>query len=81
MASLSRSALLPQCSSCIRRVARQPLDGRTPLQLQQQQIRTISKAAKEAERNIVVKLLKDVPRYGRAGMADRRSAALGNGRG
>lgn len=81
MASLSRSALLPQCSSCIRRVVRQNLDGRTP-QLQQQQIRTISKAAKEAERNIVVKLLKDVPRYGRAGMAERRSAALGNnGRG
>lgn len=32
-------------------------------------MRGISKAAKEAERNIVVKLLKDVPRYGRAGMA------------
>jgi hypothetical protein len=42
------------------------LDGRAP----QQQIRSISKAAKEAERNIVVKLLKDVPRYGRAGMAE-----------
>ena len=28
-----------------------------------------SGSAKEAERNIVVKLLKDVPRYGRAGMA------------
>jgi hypothetical protein len=65
MASLSRSALLPQCNSCIRRIARQNLDGRAP----QQQIRGISKAAKEAERNIVVKLLKDVPRYGRAGMA------------
>ncbi|KAF2997574.1 hypothetical protein E8E13_002000 [Curvularia kusanoi] len=64
MASLSRSALLPQCSSCIRRVARQSLDGRAPVQ---QQTRSISKAAKEAERNIVVKLLKDVPRYGRAG--------------
>lgn len=66
MASLSRPALLPQCTSCIRRVARQSLDGRAP---QQQQIRSISKAAKEAERNIVVKLLKDVPRYGRAGTA------------
>tara|TARA_R110002003_G_scaffold39_8_gene2461 strand:- start:1633 stop:1902 length:270 start_codon:yes stop_codon:yes gene_type:complete len=32
------------------------------------QTRSISKKAKEAERNIVVKLLKDVPRYGRAGM-------------
>lgn len=32
-----------------------------------QQIRSISKKAKEAERNIVVKLLKDVPRFGRAG--------------
>ena len=64
MASLSRSALLPQCTSCIRRVTRQNLDARAP----QQQIRSISKAAKEAERNIVVKLLKDVPRYGRAGM-------------
>jgi hypothetical protein len=70
MASLSRSSLLPQCSSCIRRVARQSqsLDSRAPLHLQQQ-TRSISKAAKEAERNIVVKLLKDVPRYGRAGMA------------
>lgn len=68
MASLSRSSLLPQCSSCIRRVARQSLslDSRAPLQ---QQTRSISKAAKEAERNIVVKLLKDVPRYGRAGRA------------
>lgn len=70
MASLSRSSLLPQCSSCIRRVTRQSLslglDSRAPLQ---QQTRSISKAAKEAERNIVVKLLKDVPRYGRAGMA------------
>ncbi|UPX14680.1 uncharacterized protein EKO05_0005155 [Ascochyta rabiei] len=58
MASLSRSALLPQCTSCLRmrRVARP-----------QQQTRSLSKAAKEAERNIVVKLLKDVPRYGRAG--------------
>lgn len=71
MASLSRSTLLPQCSSCIRRVARLNLDGRAP----QQQVRTISKAAKEAERNIVVKLLKDVPRYGRAGMAAHRRAA------
>lgn len=69
MASLSRSALLPQCTSCIRRIARQSLDGRAP----QQQIRSISKAAKEAERNIVVKLLKDVPRYGRAGMAEDTS--------
>ncbi|RMZ71701.1 ribosomal l9 rnase h1 [Pyrenophora seminiperda CCB06] len=32
-----------------------------------QQTRNISKKAKEAERNIIVKLLKDVPRYGRAG--------------
>lgn len=32
-----------------------------------QQTRNISKKAKEAERNIVVKLLKDVPRFGRAG--------------
>jgi hypothetical protein len=32
-----------------------------------QQTRSISKKAKEAERNIIVKLLKDVPRFGRAG--------------
>jgi hypothetical protein len=62
MASLSRSALLPQCSSCVRRVARRSLDAGP-----HQQTRTISKAAKEAERNIVVKLLKDVPKFGRAG--------------
>jgi len=62
MASLRGSALLPQCTSCIRRVTRQNLDVRGP-----QQIRNISKKAKEAERNIIVKLLKDVPRFGRAG--------------
>jgi hypothetical protein len=46
----------------VRQVARRSLQAGG-----QQQIRTISKAAKEAERNIVVKLLKDVPKFGRAG--------------
>jgi hypothetical protein len=54
--------LLPQCTSCIRRVTRQNLDVWGG-----QQTRNISKKAKEAERNIIVKLLKDVPRFGRAG--------------
>ncbi|KAH6419307.1 hypothetical protein HBI14_092320 [Parastagonospora nodorum] len=62
MASVSRSSLLPQCTSCLRRVAQQNLGG-----WGSQQARSISKKAKEEERNIVVKLLKDVPRYGRAG--------------
>lgn len=62
MASLRTSTLLPQCTSCIRRVTRQNLGGSAS-----QQTRNISKKAKEAERNIVVKLLKDVPRFGRAG--------------
>ncbi|KAF2828576.1 hypothetical protein CC86DRAFT_346913 [Ophiobolus disseminans] len=62
MASISRSSLLPQCTSCVRRFTRQNLDA-----WGSQQTRNISKKAKEAERNIVVKLLKDVPRYGRAG--------------
>ncbi|KAL6711135.1 hypothetical protein ACN47E_005666 [Coniothyrium glycines] len=62
MASTRTPALLPQCSSCIRRLTRRQLDGWAP-----QQTRHISKKAKEAERNIVVKLLKDVPRFGRAG--------------
>jgi hypothetical protein len=62
MASLNRSSLLPQCTSCIRRITWQNLDVGGP-----QQTRGISKKAKEAERNIVVQLLKDVPRYGRAG--------------
>ncbi|EDU51232.1 ribosomal protein l9 rnase h1 [Pyrenophora tritici-repentis] len=62
MASFRGSALLPQCTSCIRRVTRQNLDAWGP-----QQTRNISKKAKEAERNIIVKLLKDVPRFGRAG--------------
>jgi hypothetical protein len=68
MASLSRSSLLPQCTSCIRRSTRHNVDawGR-------QQTRDISKKAKEAERNIVVKLLKDVPRYGRAGMCGKHN--------
>lgn len=64
MATLGRSSLLPQCTSCIRRLTRQNLDAWAP---QLQQTRGLSKKAKEAERNIVVKLLKDVPRYGRAG--------------
>ncbi|KAF9740268.1 hypothetical protein PMIN06_010409 [Paraphaeosphaeria minitans] len=62
MASTIRPSLLPQCTSCIRRVTRRGLD-----QWGQQQTRNISKAAKEAERNIVVKLREDIPRYGRAG--------------
>jgi hypothetical protein len=37
----------------------------------QQQVRCKSKAAKEAERDIIVKLLKDTPRYGRAGIMIR----------
>ncbi|KAH9871728.1 hypothetical protein J1614_005984 [Plenodomus biglobosus] len=64
MASLrTASALLPQCTSCIRRVVRQQQLDVWPTQ----QTRTLSKKAKEDERNIIVKLLKDVPRYGRAG--------------
>ncbi|KAF2473323.1 uncharacterized protein BDR25DRAFT_257691 [Lindgomyces ingoldianus] len=53
MASLARPTLLPQCASCMRRAV--------------QQVRSKSKAAREAERNIVVKLRRDVPRFGRAG--------------
>lgn len=65
MASIAKPSLLPQCSSCVRRVTRLGLDRWG----QRQQTRNISKAAKEAERNIVVKLLHDIPRFGRAGMA------------
>lgn len=61
--SLRTSALLPQCTSCIRRVARHQSGFGVP-----QSTRSISKKAKEDERNIVVQLLKDVPSYGRAGM-------------
>ncbi|KAF2191238.1 hypothetical protein K469DRAFT_622729 [Zopfia rhizophila CBS 207.26] len=64
MASVARSSLLPQCASCMRRVTRRGWDAWRPFQ---QQIRSKSKAAKEAEHNIVVKLLQDVPRFGRAG--------------
>ncbi|KAF2687549.1 hypothetical protein K458DRAFT_441293 [Lentithecium fluviatile CBS 122367] len=64
MASSARPSLLPQCSSCIRRVTRLGVDAWRP---QQQQVRNKSKAAREAERNIIVKLLQDVPRFGRAG--------------
>ncbi|KAF2852337.1 hypothetical protein T440DRAFT_392715 [Plenodomus tracheiphilus IPT5] len=62
MASLRTSVLLPQCTSCIRRATRQQLDVWGT-----QQTRLLTKKAKEAERNIVVKLLKDIPKYGRAG--------------
>lgn len=72
MASLSTSVLRPQCTSCIRRITRQGLDVWAPLQ----QVRSISKKAKEAERNIVVKLLQDVPRFGRAGMEADTSQGL-----
>ncbi|KAF1978609.1 hypothetical protein BU23DRAFT_550025 [Bimuria novae-zelandiae CBS 107.79] len=60
MASIPRPSLLPQCWSCIRRVTRLGLHP-------QGQTRNLTKAAKEAERNIVVKLLQDIPRFGRAG--------------
>ncbi|KAH8732515.1 hypothetical protein GQ44DRAFT_602853 [Phaeosphaeriaceae sp. PMI808] len=63
MASLTRSSLLPQCTSCVRQLSRENLDV-----WGSRQTRNISKKAKEAERNIVVKLLKNVPRYGRAGV-------------
>ncbi|KAF2262793.1 hypothetical protein CC78DRAFT_497879 [Lojkania enalia] len=63
MASLRTPALLPQCSSCVRKVTRQTWDVRGSLQ----QARSKTKAAREAERNIIVKLLQDVPKFGRAG--------------
>ncbi|KAH7139296.1 hypothetical protein B0J11DRAFT_546762 [Dendryphion nanum] len=64
MTSLGKSSLLPQCTSCTRRITRLGWEAwRAPLQ----QVRHVSKAAKEAERNIVVKLLKDIPKFGRAG--------------
>ena len=69
MVSLDRTMLLPQCASCIRRVTRLSLNAR-PLPLQQ--IRSKSKAARDAERNVVVKLRMDVPRFGRAGGLDQR---------
>jgi hypothetical protein len=69
MASLDRTVLLPQCASCIRRVTRLSLNAR-PLSLPLQQIRSKSKAARDAERNVVVKLRTDVPRFGRAGRLD-----------
>lgn len=56
----ARPALLPQCPSCVRRVM---AGAWSPLQ----QTRSISKAAKATERNVTVKLLADVPRFGRAG--------------
>lgn len=62
MASLRGLVAFPQCTACLRRAALQNLDARG-----MQQTRSISKKAKEAERNIVVKLLQDVPRFGRAG--------------
>ncbi|PVH97026.1 hypothetical protein DM02DRAFT_616790 [Periconia macrospinosa] len=64
MASLfaARPALLPQCPSCVRRVTKFGLTG-----VVQQQTRHKSKAARELERLITVKLLHDFPKYGRAG--------------
>ncbi|KAF2712270.1 hypothetical protein K504DRAFT_400938 [Pleomassaria siparia CBS 279.74] len=65
MASLERMVLLPQCASCVRRVTRLSLNTRAFAPLQQ--VRSKTKSAKEAERNVVVKLRMDVPRFGRAG--------------
>ncbi|KAF2730815.1 hypothetical protein EJ04DRAFT_444328 [Polyplosphaeria fusca] len=68
MAALGSSALLPQCASCIRRVTRLAWDAGRPLQQVRTKTKTAkTKAAKEAERNIVVKLRKDVRKFGRAG--------------
>ncbi|KAF2280309.1 uncharacterized protein EI97DRAFT_447854 [Westerdykella ornata] len=66
MASLGRTAVLPHCTACTRQMTRLRWGEMPPLQ-PLQQIRCISKAAKEEERYIVVKLLKDKRRWGRAG--------------
>ncbi|CAI6339970.1 unnamed protein product [Periconia digitata] len=58
---VARPALLPQCPSCIRRVTRHGLGGAV------QHTRNLSKAAKETKKNIAVKLLADVPKFGKAG--------------
>lgn len=71
MASMRGLALLPQCTACVRRATLQNSEAWGT-----QQIRSISKKAKEAERNIVVKLLKDVPRFGRAGTIYGMECAL-----
>jgi hypothetical protein len=67
MASLARPTLLPQCIACTRRVTRLG-EALGPLQ----QVRSKSKAAKEADRLVIVKLLQDVPKFGRAGTSMRR---------
>jgi len=60
---LRSSALLPACTACVRRLARLSPPGLWAWQ----STRSLSKKAKEDERNIVVQLLKDMPSYGRAG--------------
>lgn len=72
MASLARPSLLPQCSSCIRRVTRLGLEHWGL----HQQTRNISKAEKDAKSNIIVKLLADVPQFGRAGITAAAGAWL-----
>ncbi|ORY14257.1 hypothetical protein BCR34DRAFT_479722 [Clohesyomyces aquaticus] len=69
MASLARAALRPRCPSCTWATIRLGLGLHVQnwRPLQQEQLRTKSKAAREAERNIVVKLRLDVPRFGRKG--------------
>ncbi|KAF2747374.1 hypothetical protein M011DRAFT_402907 [Sporormia fimetaria CBS 119925] len=65
MASLGRSALLPQCSACTRRITQLSwAEARQPFQ---QQVRCKTKAARQAERDVVAVLLNDTPRYGAAG--------------
>ncbi|OCL13108.1 hypothetical protein AOQ84DRAFT_417129 [Glonium stellatum] len=66
MATLARSSLLPQCTSCARRYARLAFEGWRPLQQSQQQIRGKQKLAKPAD-TVTIKLLKDVRRFGRKG--------------
>ncbi|KAF2200702.1 hypothetical protein GQ43DRAFT_395835 [Delitschia confertaspora ATCC 74209] len=65
MAPLMRSALLPQCTSCLRRYTQIGLEAWRPLE--QQRVRNISKAARKAEDSIVVKLIQDVRKFGRKG--------------
>lgn len=63
-APMRSSALLPACLACLRRLARPP----PPAGLWAwQPARSLSKKAKEDERNVMVQLIKDMPTYGRAG--------------
>ena len=66
MTSLSRSLPIPRCTSCLRRALHEPRTAANPLA--QQPVRGKKNQARPSSA-LRVRLLQDVPRYGRQGIS------------